>query len=74
MVALSILEAGRLAEEYQVHGAGLSATVLGDDQLGEPLVVGVVRVVDLVPVDERYQIGVLSAAIDLITRSTMARS
>src|SRR5262245_27687121 len=52
-------EGGGLAEEGEVDGAGLSVSVLGDDQLGDALRLFVLRVVDLVAVDEGDEIGVL---------------
>src|SRR5436309_7100569 len=55
---VEVLEAGGLAQEDELDGAGLAVAVLGDDQLREPLVLfggGV----DLVAVDERHHVGVL---------------
>src|SRR6185295_7666652 len=58
-VAVEVAEAGGLAEEDERHAAGLAVPVLGDDQLGETLLVGVVRIVDLVAIDEPDEVGVL---------------
>src|SRR5436305_12270464 len=55
---VEVAEAGGLAEEDEVDGAGLAIAVLGNDQLGQPLVL-LGLVVDLIAVDEGHHIGVL---------------
>ena len=53
-----VVEAGVLAEEHQPLGADRAGAVLGDDHLGRALV-GRLRVVDLVAVEEHHDVGVL---------------
>ena len=55
---VEVAEAGGLAEEDEVDGAGLADAVLGDDQLGRPLVL-LGLVVDLIAIYECNHIGVL---------------
>src|SRR5690606_20675278 len=57
-VAGQVVEAGVLAEELQLHGAGRAVTLLADDDLGQALVRRVLVVV-LVAVDEHDDVGVL---------------
>src|SRR6266403_540673 len=53
-----IAELGVLSVELEPERAGRTVALLGDDQLGEPAVL-LLRVVHLVAVDERDQVGVL---------------
>src|SRR5690554_1352114 len=58
-VRRQVLEAGVLADEGHVHRADGAVTLLADDQLGQALVVGVVRIVDLVAIDEGDDVCIL---------------
>src|SRR5215218_7132552 len=55
---IEVPETGGLSQEDKVDAAGLAVSVLGDDQLRQPLVL-LGLVVDLVAVDESHHVGVL---------------
>src|ERR1035437_954076 len=54
-----VVEAGVLADEGQTGHAGRPVTVLGHDDLGHPLILGGVGVVDLVAIEEQHHVRVL---------------
>src|SRR5215210_3466370 len=55
---VQVAEGRSLPEKHQLDRAGLAVAVLGNDQLGEPLVL-LRGVVHLVAVDERHHVCVL---------------
>src|SRR6185295_13647496 len=58
-MAVQIAETGGFTQKDQLDRAGLAVPVLGDDQLGQTLLVRVVLVVHLVSIDERDHVCVL---------------
>src|SRR5687767_7062287 len=55
---VQVAEGSRLADEHQLHRAGLAVAVLRDDQLGKPLVL-VRGIVDFIAIDEGDHVCVL---------------
>src|SRR5688500_16916056 len=55
---VQVAEGSRLADEHQLHRAGLAVAVLRDDQLGKAFVF-VRGVVDFIAIDERDHVCVL---------------
>src|SRR5262245_39508349 len=53
------LEAGALAQEREVHGAGWAVSLFGDDDLRLSIPLGGIGLVDLGAVDEEHQVRVL---------------
>src|SRR5262245_52276122 len=56
---LRIHEGGELADEMEIDGAGRTVALLADDELGLPLEVGIVLLVDLLAEEEEDDVGIL---------------
>src|SRR5215218_2138710 len=66
---VQVAEGGRLADEHQLHRAGLAVAVLRDDQLGKPLVL-VRGAVDFIAIYEGDHVCVL---LDGVVGENIAR-
>src|SRR5699024_6770083 len=54
-----IFKARIFADKRHMHSTDRSVTLLADNQLGKPLVVGVIGIIDFITIDESDQVGIL---------------